>query len=175
MSKISSRAAGLFLLALFPLVCSGCTKQPNTDLPEFCKRFNQITDSNALTSENFFCETPNAPTALNTAFPMPDGSEALLCLTTNEAGTVIGIQLTCVANGFQNTPQAFAALYRVFLAACAVLQTQSLAQAETDVRTAGILPEQLAFTDTAFSAEHNHFHYAVFGTAAYLSLFCKRI
>ena len=168
-----ARAAGVLLFLL--LCLSGCTQQRNTDIPEFCKRFNTVRGEQALSPENFFCEQAESARDYNCHLQITDNLTALLTLRTEADGTVTALQLTCIPEGGTYTEDTFDALYATYTALCAVLTVQDGKTAETAVRTAGILPESLGFTAHGFVGEAEKHRYSVFSGEQYLTLFCERI
>ncbi|MGN0571703.1 MAG: hypothetical protein ACI4K9_05950 [Candidatus Fimenecus sp.] len=167
------RTATVLLLLIFCL--SGCTKQRNMDIPEFCKRFNTAQSTEVLAPENFFCERADTVREYNCHLPIATDLTALLSLTTDESGTVTAVQLTCIPESETYPEEAFRALYETYTVLCAVLTVETADKAEESIRTAGILPETLAFTEYGFVGETEKHRYSVFSGEQYLALFCERI
>lgn len=166
---------GALLLGLI-LCLSGCTKQRNTDIPEFCKRVNNVQSTEVLNPTEFFCENTNDLHEYHCHMQIFENLTALLTLRTDEVGTVTGFQLTCIPESDNTYPEdAFSALYNTYISLCAVLTVTDVHTAEETVQTAGILQDALHFTAHGFSAETEKHRYAVFSDAAYLSLFCERV
>lgn len=170
--KVFRRIAAILLFISLPLC--GCTQQRNMDTAEFCRRFNALQKSETLLSETFFREAANTQ-EYNTAMLFGNGETALLTLTADSAGTVTGFQLTAVSSDMQNTPEAFGALYETYIQLVTVLTvSESAADGESIVRSAGILPENLGFTDFGFVGEANTHCFSVFSGEMYISMFCER-
>lgn len=168
-----ARTTGVFFLLL--LCLSGCTKQRNTDIPEFCKRFNTVWGEQTLNPENFFCEQAESAQDYNCHLQIADNLTALLTLRTDTDGTVTALQLTCIPERETYTEDTFNALYATYTALCAVLTVQDSDAAENAVRTAGILPESLGFSAHGFVGEAEKHRYSIFSGEQYLTLFCERI
>lgn len=156
-------------------VCSGCSKQRNMDIPEFCKRFNAAQNSQGLTPEGFFRARAEEEKEYNCRLQITQNCTALLSLTTDSTATVTAIQLTCIPDAAPYTDADFAALYQTYVTLCSVLCVTTPDTAEDAVRTAGILPETLAFSDLGFVGETEKLRYSLFADEQYLSLFCERI
>ncbi|MGN0520849.1 MAG: hypothetical protein ACI4LB_08930 [Candidatus Fimenecus sp.] len=167
------RATAFLFLLIFGL--SGCTKQRNMDIPEFCKRFNTVQSTQMLTPEAFFCERADTIREYNCHLPITQDLTALLSLTTDDSGTVTAVQLTCIPESEAYSEETFRALFDTYTALCAVLTVKETDAAEEAVRTAGILPETLVFSEYGFVGETEKHRYSVFSGEQYLSLFCERI
>lgn len=156
-------------------VFSGCSKQRNMDIPEFCKRFNAEQNSQVLTPEDFFRERAEEKKEYNCRLQITQSCTALLSLTTDDTATVTAVQLTCISDGMPYTNADFTALYQTYITLCGVLTVTSSDAAEEAARTAGILPESLAFSEHGFVGEAGKQRYSLFAGEQYLSLFCERI
>lgn len=162
------------LLFISVLLC-GCTRQRNMDTSEFCRRFNQLQQTETLLAEAFFREANTATHELNTSMPFGNGETALLTLTTDDSGTVTAFQLTAVASDMQNTPESFEALYAIYLQLVTVLTvSESVEDSEICIQNAGILPENLGFVSFGFVGEANAHRFSVFSGEMYISMFCER-
>lgn len=167
------RTAVVVLLTVTAL--SGCTKQRNMDIPEFCKRFNAEQSAQTLTPEGFFCERADKVREYNCRLQITQNCTALLSLTTDDTATVTAVQLTCIPNDVPYTDADFSALYQTYVTLCSVLTVTTPDEAEETVRTTGILPESLAFSAHGFVGETQKQRYSIFAGEQYLSLFCERI
>ncbi len=164
------------LFLLISLLLCGCTKQRNIDTAEFCKRFNTLSGTEILQPDAFFREAAESAREYNCNFPFSEGQTALLTLTTDQNGTVTAFQLTCVASDVQNTPESFGALYQTYIKLVTVLTVcESADDAEILVQSAGILPEQIGFSDFGFVGEEGGHRFSVFSGEMYLSMFCERV
>ncbi len=172
--KIFRRITAVLLFILLPLC--GCTQQRNMDTAEFCRRFNTLQKAETLISESFFREASEDTRESNTSLSFGNGETALLTLTADTVGTVTAFQLTAVASDMQNTPEAFGALYETYIQLVTVLTvSESAADGEDMIRRAGILPENLGFTDFGFVGEADAHRFSVFSGEMYISMFCERI
>lgn len=172
--RIIRRIAAV-LLFISVLLC-GCTKQRNMDHAEFCKRLNALQQNETLSAEAFFKEGNPAANEWNISLPFGSGETALLTLTSDTNGTVTAFQLTAVSSDMQNTPEAFRALYETYLQLVTVLTVcESTEESEALVRSAGILPESLGFTDFGFVGEAGAHCFSVFSGEMYISMFCERV
>lgn len=172
--KVSlTRTAAVLFLLLFCL--TGCAKQRNTDIPEFCKRFNTVQNVQTITPEDFFCEQAESLQDYNCHLQIADNLTALLTLHTDPDGTVTAFQLTCIPEAENYTEDTFRALYVYYTELCAVLTVRDAKAAEDAVRTAGILPETLGFSAYGFVGEAEKHRYSVFSGEQYLTLFCERV
>lgn len=169
----AARTAAVLLLLLFCLC--GCTKQRNMDIPEFCKRYNAMQNAEILIPENFFCEPSQAAREYNCHLQAAENLTALFTLTTDETGTVTAFQLTCIPESDAYSGETFRALYATYTVLCAVLTVQDTQTAEDAVRTAGIVPEMLGFTEYGFVGETEKHRYSLFSGEQYLALFCERV
>ena len=156
-------------------VLSGCTKQRNMDISEFCKRVNTEQGTQVLAPENFFRELADTVREYNCHMPITQNCTALLSLTADSTDTVTALQLTCIPDAAPYTSEDFAALYQAYITLCAVLTVQEPDDAEAAVRMAGILPESLEFSEYGFVGEAEKHRYSVFSGEQYISLFCERI
>lgn len=165
--------AGLLFISV--LLC-GCTKQRNMDPAEFCKRLNALQQTETLSAEAFFKDGNPTADEFNISLPFGGEETALLTLTTDTNGTVTAFQLTAVSSDMQNTPEAFGALYAIYLQLVTVLTvSESPEDSEVLVQEAGILPENLSFTDFGFVGEAGAHRFSVFSGEMYISVFCERI
>lgn len=165
--------AGVCVICLL-LLC-GCTKQRNMDAAEFCKRYNEIQGEEILLPEQFFKEQGKNVQETNCHFPFWEESRALLTLQTDTDGTVTGFQLTCIRESTVLSAEALLALYKAYTDLTAVLTVSSCEDAESAVRTAGILPESLIFEDYGFVGEAAEHQFSVFSGEMYIALFCQRV
>lgn len=164
------------VLAVCLLVLCGCTRQRNIDTAEFCKRVNGLRAEETLTLAQFFKEPAENTNEYNCNFLYTEGQTALLSLKTDTEGTVIGFQLTCIPEGATPSDETLRALYQTYVQLVTVLTVrENTGAGEELLSAAGILPENLHFTDYGYVSENEKHQFAVFSGESYLSLFCERV